>query len=940
VSRVRFAGVGAIVLNNEGVMRYVQLRTPVVFALLILLVSSPATAQRTSGSTEDVVANAITEIKRILTPSDHGRGSVHDAQLRISLVLTNIPDPVAKRRVLQLVTDDLVGNFGDMQRLNAVVQLRPSIENRLATFQNPLSDAYASIERGGKLLKTDSHAFLGHQLAVAAMEAAEAAMIANIWKSGSRVIDRAKLELITDAVRGAILSNRDPDTIVSKIAKSVLRNELKESNAAVREGQAAILGGVKILKEKKMALESEAKKLSDEAQRFGGLVKTFLDANKKTIENNVAILKKGYTELANPRTDLVTFRANLKEISGHLEQNVALSEMAQATLFRKLLPHELDRYVAMAPSLKPIAEQITRLSDSRRSFDVAVTGYASATQQALQIATSLGVDLPPSVGSAVAKAQAFSTFATGFAANLATGNYFALASGLVGVFGGGGIPGLGAGGGPDPQIMAGLQEIQRTQQIILQKLDTIIDLQVKTLAAIREIAETIALNQKEIRERFNKVDDALAELAVNLHQLAGQQFDNCSRINDITRGFASNYAGLVPIINEQFEALKDCNAGVRAQFINWSLGDPSAVPRYFVLPDVVAAGGDVRLSPVDLREGHVDLVTFVRFALDENAANLFWQLHDPTPHVLNLHQRWLARKEAPADRLRDAPQLSAFHVPLNPAALGKAIDWLLGSYRLFDLMSQDKLVGIDGLERYLAARQTTQTEREKEDSNGYHYAHPSRLALERAITLVDVALAQQALKSGDVLLPVLNELIAKAEMRDRVLDVLAERPLLAQNLVLYQLRVNAPTVNWNGIYQKGYADKDLRVLRAMPGNLPIEPYREEPDAVEVSTLTNAHGCPAHRRFVEIPKGWTMKLSECLYIPLPSPAAFAEGLFTYTPQFEGLLQLRERLSVALADYSDEPRDGQRLDGFATDGAFAFRSLRPFLACRNVQCNTGG
>ena len=82
----------------------------------------------------------------------------------------------------------------------------------------------------------------------------------------------------------------------------------------------------------------------------------------------------------------------------------------------------------------------------------------------------------------------------------------------------------------------------------------------------------------------------------------------------------------------------------------------------------------------------------------------------------------------------------------------------------------------------------------------------------------------------------------------------------------------------------------------------------------------------------VPAGWSIMLSDCIFIPLPTPAEFEAAKLSYTESFYRLLALRERVIGALRRYDLDAPSMSLVSLSERLQARAFVSLKPFLSER--------
>jgi hypothetical protein len=239
-----------------------------------------------------------------------------------------------------------------------------------------------------------------------------------------------------------------------------------------------------------------------------------------------------------------------------------------------------------------------------------------------------------------------------------------------------------------------------------------------------------------------------------------------------------------------------------------------------------------------------------------------------------------------------------FDETLNPDRVVKYGGYLVATHFYYQLLTQERPAP-PSLSVLLADRSQNVLGQER---------------LYRALTIVNLGIAQQALLSGDALLPILYavesgqrdalssswpgfggvlkpEAVKKDDdwnaIRHKSEELIKLDPLLAQNLLLFILRseVLEPQRSQYAVAlasaERFHDPFQLRALTAARWDFR---YSEKED--------KEHG---------VPKGLYLHLHD-IEVPVPTLAEFSAGIFYQTPAMAELLQLRERIVDELAGYS--------------------------------------
>jgi hypothetical protein len=162
--------------------------------------------------------------------------------------------------------------------------------------------------------------------------------------------------------------------------------------------------------------------------------------------------------------------------------------------------------------------------------------------------------------------------------------------------------------------------------------------------------------------------------------------------------------------------------------------------------------------------------------------------------------------------------------------------------------------------------------------------------LQDPLFLVNVAIAQRTLLSGDALLPVLYEQILANTIEDKTIDLLTRHPILARNLATYFL-VKRVQANGGNTFSYSFAfnskDKDYLSALTRHEKTYFQFARSKVGLVEDGKLAER-------------ESWCLRLRQLL-IPLPVPNDFDVGQLIPVDEMIDLYQLRHRLIDEIASY---------------------------------------
>jgi hypothetical protein len=164
-----------------------------------------------------------------------------------------------------------------------------------------------------------------------------------------------------------------------------------------------------------------------------------------------------------------------------------------------------------------------------------------------------------------------------------------------------------------------------------------------------------------------------------------------------------------------------------------------------------------------------------------------------------------------------------------------------------------------------------------------------------ALSITDIAIAQQTLVSGDSLLPVVAEGIQRYrnskdanEQRtyEDILALLKSDSVLASNLIMYMLR--------SEVFNKcNFLTYDLALARTEPSAL--KHCTNDSWAFHYSDKEEKDG-----HVLKTPKGWSLDIGGTR-LALPSSTSLSDGKLIYTDELYQLLGWRQRLLQEITTY---------------------------------------
>jgi len=715
-----------------------------------------------------------------------------------------------------------------------------------------------------------------------------------------------ELETHLGPVLGTALDGLEPEKrqIVNRFYIKAIADEMKDGFQTLSTVQAV-----------------EQNAIARNQKNIKGLALTFVEFAEQTnghLESIVSTQKQIKAELN-----------TLNERTGKTEQGVMFM---QQYMFSNMKPREQLAALQQGvfPDMKPAArrnlEDKISVVKRRADLDKRMASYLNGAAELVTLAGKLGVD-SEIVGEADKMVNmgnvAFSAYQS-----FSSGNYLGAVNAIAGLFGGGGRD---IAGERHEQVMKLLNKMYHKIDIVDQKIN-VIDQKIDALAEgqkvivanqkliVQELVGIVEQMEKNHREVIEELQEIHGDVLYNralIGQRVEEEYGQCANITyhpREKRRLINTAAHIYPSV-EDFEYL--------------SRNFPSAISACLTRIDkIVDSGKDFLKNPFwlesyktttngiggFLEKVHTPSLSLLRnetlLANENNAAllevaigsveNRLGSLLAPMHDVARLDVKLAAPIEGWEQRFPKAdPFLNPLSELIENALSPEAIQMHVGY--VLDLHVYDQLL-TPSFELYsLNELVTEKTVRES-----------GAVRLDRALSLVDVAIAQQTLQAGDILLPVLREIFSNyveikqlpAKFRpgtltalyDEAVQLLNNNALLARNFVLYKLRHEITKHNFLN-YAVALGSTDAILLGR------LTEYH-----VGESTLDDGwtfKWCSAEDPEDEVcqtkaPAGWSARIGN-RYYALPSADELEKGQFQYHPELRMLLNLRSRLVEEISTY---------------------------------------
>lgn len=523
--------------------------------------------------------------------------------------------------------------------------------------------------------------------------------------------------------------------------------------------------------------------------------------------------------------------------------------------------------------------------EKREEVINAAQDFLNSASISLKIANDLGLGNSPLVQD-LSTAINYGQAAFGAVTSFMSGNYLGAISSITGLFGG---------GRPDiaeqrhKQIMERFDRIDKKLEIIDQKLDvliegqkTIIENQQKTFDFLIQLAENINQQHNEIMNEFKTVEN---EIYINRGLITNEWEVKCQacleiiqkRLKmDIDQDVLPNYDVLrQEYANIQGAILPTCeNYIARYRFAS---GGSKINPDFYIESsiDEISKAPNIK-DLIKLNEQSFNLLLNSNYykKSNENKNKLITSLFYPSANITELENKFNSKDVIINDENYKF-DFSYFLKLLQPQAVdrhGYVIRNIGFLINLTDghrnLINWDKLADKNLILRNL------------------------KLELNEAIQLNNISIAQQTMLSGDILLPILYNILEVNKNNEQLAnvskDLLTKNSTLATNFVNYYFykRTNSYTLNQSQ-YSYAYNSKDSLLFSNTV--LPLFPV-EYIDSTDKRIKT-----------YNLKEGWHMLIANLPY-RIPEPNSINSISLIQTESLPILVDNRNKLYRQLKSYN--------------------------------------
>lgn len=496
----------------------------------------------------------------------------------------------------------------------------------------------------------------------------------------------------------------------------------------------------------------------------------------------------------------------------------------------------------------------------------------------------------------------------------------ALAGGL---FGGGASAGPSAGG---QQILAKLEEMDV-------KLDKLLDGQEKILASIEESTKQLMTISNKI---LQKSDKALEDLDL-LIELNSNILDSIEQYSEVPQklGYCQDFINDMQKLNSSFVEFQKTFAQYTNQYKNCQAVIDKLIPISSIKKDRIHPYFNIAMSSERDATGKVspqlnkvrndfrpllkvlwsiDGLPYDRskWEIEEkySVAKLVSALATPSDNFENLRTK-SQQFSSDADVVLQAIHKYGFSSDVD----GVFLD-LLDTKRIENTVNY--LIYISPIKPLIDPESILNTPKLLTKDNLFknkQYENDLRNQYNYALQAVNIAIAQQTLLSGDLLIPHIHDIVfspSQSEFRDEILNALSRNDVLSKNLMIYSinnslaLKRNLPALEWTDTYCASQLEQsNTETLYQCNLRYYQQAFCLKSNSVNASCETSKPDLQTKWSYV-LPEGYRLEGSNIIFslkdsstvkIKLPSASELSNAQLIRNKSIDRLLQLRHKLLIS-------------------------------------------
>lgn len=284
------------------------------------------------------------------------------------------------------------------------------------------------------------------------------------------------------------------------------------------------------------------------------------------------------------------------------------------------------------------------------------------------------------------------------------------------------------------------------------------------------------------------------------------------------------------------------------------------------------------------------LLTMHNNLINKNPEETITSLFIPSKNINNIDEKLKINLESPVKKVRILKEIGlqkVIHEPLFAGSVLRHVENFIEIQKYYELIQIE-----DGNKKLVSLNDLFDINKPLNNPLGL-------IRLKNTVLpLVDVAIAQEAMLSGDILLPII-----KNAFRDKIdknndgpftdsLNALRHNPLLARNFLVYYIKSQIIQKSYNEInYHFALCslttDEELKKIVTLPA--PLIFHHANSEVLESGRI-------------KIPKDWSLKIDDNTYISLPSAVEVSDGNIVYSDEMHKLISLKAKILDEIANYT--------------------------------------
>lgn len=586
-----------------------------------------------------------------------------------------------------------------------------------------------------------------------------------------------------------------------------------------------------------------------------------LDTFMIETNNSINELIRANVEIEKSITELQKISRNNSQ---RIEENAEDIRFLESFAFSQMSP---DQQIEMLEKGKIVADETRRntlikeieIAKEQKKIQETISKYISNTTNALKIASNLGIKDPllEDIANAAGYAQAGLSVFTDITMNGPQG-YFNAAVTMSSLFGGG-SSGPSAEEQRHEQVMGmlnrlaqGQQEIIQRLDVIDQKIDNLLNLNITIINKIDKLSSTIQNNQRDL---MTKLDDIHMSVYLNsrmLQDIADEDLKQCSSFNLVTNKLRNiyisnnkslNYEGLrKDLKSPDLRHLYRCLEGIETK-----IKSKTEINTVFYQKTMVNDSGDVNVGTINR---YKDLSNFFKIISNIKGYDSYLPYlilaNFPIETVSSMRQKFsnmdatkltsqeVVQSVLGTDLLLDQPDQHFTHL-LSAPYVNKYFGDSLPNLKYFDFIdtsssaSSIKLLPIEDLLKIEGDNKIV-----------------TNLLINNFLPTINVALIQESIMSGDVIVPLIYEVLSSSDyevgLKAMVAKIMNDNPMIKDNFkkYLFYTQLSKTNVSKVSIFNEIKTENFALVNKFLPSELG-EYSKSETESGYKFTLSKVEG---------------------------------------------------------------------------------------------------